>query len=107
KLFSRLTGLGALSLINPDASRQEWVFRFPNLVWDALRTGEIHSGSDWVGYKPPAESLSVDELILSPDARLQVAAVPRLLKAGEAHTIVVRGPRHNGRHAVLGAVARS
>src|SRR6185503_10023013 len=40
RLFSRLTSLGALSVVNPDAPRQEWTFRFPNLVWDALRTGE-------------------------------------------------------------------
>jgi len=106
-LFSRLIAIGALSLVNPEAPRQEWTFRFPNLVWDAIRTGEIHSESDWVGFKPPAESLGIDELVLPPDTRAQVSAIPRLIEGGEARAVVVRGPRHNGRHAVLGAVARS
>jgi hypothetical protein len=107
KLFSRLTGLGALSLINPEAPRQEWAFRFPNLVWDALRTGEIHSEPDWVCYKPPGAALDPDALVLPPGTRSQVAGIPRLLESGEARTVVVRGPRHNGRHTLLGAVARS
>ena len=106
-LLSRLSGLGALTIINPNAPRQEWAFRFPDLVWDALRSGQMHSESDCVSFKPAGEFLSIDELVLPPETRAQLAAIPRLVEAGGAHTIVVRGPRHNGRHAVLGAVARS
>src|SRR5678815_1878151 len=100
-LLSRLSGLGALTIINPNAPRQEWAFRFPDLVWDALRSGQMHSESDCVSFKPAGEFLSIDELVLPPETRAQLAAIPRLVEAGGAHTIVVRGPRHNGRHAVL------
>jgi ATPase family protein associated with various cellular activities (AAA) len=36
-----------------------------------------------------------------------LTAVPRLIAAGDVRTIVVRGPHHNGRRTILGAVARA
>jgi hypothetical protein len=107
ELLSRLTSLGTLRLINPDAPRSEWVFRFPSRVWEALRYGRVHSESDGVRYFAPDEALLPGELILPPDARAHVAAISRLLEQGDACTVVVRGPRHNGRHTLLGAVARA
>ena len=105
-LLSRLTSLGVLRLSNPDAPRSEWVFRFPSRVWEVLRHGRLQSESDHVRYLAPDEALSLDELILAADTQAEVAAIPHLLAKGDACTVVVRGPRHNGRHALLGAVAR-
>jgi ATPase family associated with various cellular activities (AAA) len=107
ELLSRLTSLGTLRLTNPDAPRSEWVFRFPGRVWEALRHGRVHLESDDVRYFAPDAALSLDELILPPDTRAQVAAISHLLTKADACTVVVRGPRHNGRHALLGAVARA
>ena len=104
-LLSRMAELGALTVMNPDAPRQEQVFRFPNLVWDALRGGQFFSSAG-VRHVAAAELPRLEDLILAPEARAQVLALPGLLREGAARTVVVRGPRHNGRRTVLGAVAR-
>jgi hypothetical protein len=105
--LARLTQPGALTVSNPEAPRQEWIFKFPALVWDALRAGQLHVDADWLHYHPPTELLRTEELTLPPATLKQVEIIPRLLEAGEADTIIVRGPRHNGRRTLLGAVARS
>jgi hypothetical protein len=56
---------------------------------------------------PPDRLLSVDDLILPDGLRQALRAVPRLLADGQARALVVRGPQHNGRRTLLGAVARA
>jgi hypothetical protein len=107
ELLARASRMGALRLVNSDATRSEWVFRFPSLVWEALGHGQLRWESDRFVYRPPEQALPLEELILPAATRAQVAAIPSLLEKGPARAIVVRGPRHNGRRALIGAVARA
>jgi hypothetical protein len=102
----RLQELGLVQVLNPDAPRVEWALQVPTLLWDALR-GETHERlAPWVRYKAPEELVALEELIVPAALREQLGVIPALLSAGEVRTLVVRGPRHNGRRTLLGAVAR-
>ena len=61
----------------------------------------------WARYRPPAALLDTAALILPDRVKAQVSELPPLLRSGETRALVLRGPRHNGRHTVLGAVART
>jgi hypothetical protein len=49
----------------------------------------------------------VAEPILPASLAGVLTSLPRLIAAGDARTIVVRGPLHNGRRTLLGAIARA
>ncbi len=98
---------GLIEVVNPDAPRAEWALRVPALLWDALR-GEFHETlAAWARYRSPESLTALEELVVSDEARSSLATIAALLSSGEIRTLVVRGPRHNGRRAMLGAVARS
>jgi len=102
----RLQELGLVQVLNADAPRVEWALQVPGLLWDALR-GETHERlAPWARYRAPEELVGLDELIVPASLREQLGVIPALLSAGEVRTLVVRGPRHNGRRTLLGAVAR-
>ncbi len=105
--MARLTQLGALTILNPEAPRSEWLLKFPHAVWDVLRTGCLPVGLPAIRYHASSDALAFDDLILPAAEQRQVAAVPRLLETGGANTVIVRGARHNGRRTVLGAIARA
>jgi hypothetical protein len=103
----RLHELGLVSTLDADAPRAERAWSAPEPLWDVLR-GEAHAAlAPWLVYRPPSELLKLDELVVSDVTRRQLAALPGLVAAGEALTLVVRGPRHNGRRTALGALARA
>ncbi|HEX8501942.1 MAG TPA: ATP-binding protein [Pyrinomonadaceae bacterium] len=102
----RLQELGLVRVSNAEAPRVEWALQVPGLLWDALR-GETHERlAPWARYRPPEELVPAEELIIPAMLREQLGVVPALLAAGEVRTLVVRGPRHNGRRTLLGSVAR-
>ncbi len=102
-----LHDLGLLEIVNPDAPRVEWALQVPRLLWDAL-TGMQHAQvAPWARYRPPAELIVLDDLIVPDPIRQRLELLPALLAAGEAQALVVRGPHHNGRRTLLGAVARA
>ncbi len=108
----RLLDVGLLEVVNPADARLEWVLGVPSLVWDMLR-GPAGLGSrgtvllaPWMRYIPPAALLTLEDLLLSPEARRAVAGILPLLAEGRLPALVVRGSRQNGRHALLGALAR-
>ncbi|HEY6190253.1 MAG TPA: ATP-binding protein [Pyrinomonadaceae bacterium] len=102
----RLRELGLLEVVNEDAPRVEWAWQLPGLLWDALR-GDAHEElAPWLRYTPPAQLLSSEELVVRESLQDSLKIIPALLESGEAQTLVVRGPQHNGRRTVLGAVAR-
>ena len=97
---------GLIEVVNPDAPRAEWALRVPALLWDALR-GEFHETlAAWAHYRPPESLTALEGLVVNDETRSSLATVAALLSSGEIRTLVVRGPRHNGRRAMLGAVAR-
>jgi hypothetical protein len=106
-LLAQLRELGLAQVLNPEAPRQDWSLQVPGFLWDALRGSTNPAIVEWVRYRVATELVSLQELIVSPDTRRVLQALPRLLASGEARAVVIRGPRHNGRHTTLGAVARS
>jgi len=106
-LLARLRELGLAQVLNPEAPRQDWTLQVPGFLWDALRGSSNPPIVEWARYRPPAELISLEELIVPPDTLRVLQALPQLLQTGETRAVVVRGPLHNGRHTTLGAVARS
>jgi hypothetical protein len=103
----RLQALGLVSVVNPDAPRIEWALQVPAPVWDAIR-GEAHEAiTPWATYREPAALADTSSLIVAESLRQPLATIPALLASGEARALLIRGPRHNGRKTVLGAVARA
>lgn len=105
-IVRRLQALGLIQVVNPDAPRLEWAFQSPGLLWDVLR-GEVHNTLDsWILYHPPTKLTAVEDLIVSEVIQRQLVVIPSLLASGEAQALLVRGPHHNGRRALTGAIAR-
>lgn len=103
----RLIELGLVQAINPDAPRLEWALQVPAPIWDALR-GEAHAmPAPGVAYRAPDQLLTLDELTVPETLRSTLTQLPTLLASGEAQTLIVRGPQHNGRHTLVGAMARA
>ena len=103
----QLLALGLVQVLNPDAPRNEWLLQPPALVWDALRGEAPTLPGAWVRYQPPATLIPIGDLIVPEPIRQAVATIPQLLAAGEIQALIVRGPQHNGRRTLLGAVARA
>jgi hypothetical protein len=101
----RLEQLGVLETGARDAPRPDRPLQVPAVLWDALR-GDRPAAEGWRRYTPLEELPALDELILPPATADRVAAAPALLAAGDAATLVVRGPRAGGRRTVIGAIAR-
>jgi ATPase family associated with various cellular activities (AAA) len=97
---------GLVEVVNPESPRAEWALRVPAPLWDALR-GQFHeTPAPWARYHPPASLTAIEDLVVSDATRSSLETVAALLSTGEVRTLVVRGPRHNGRRTTLGAVAR-
>ena len=103
----RLQELGLVQVINPDAPRIEWALQVPALLWDAMRGERLQQPAPWARYHEPQHLTSCDELIVPEGLRQSLAAIPSVLASGGAQTLVIRGPQHNGRRTVFGAVARA
>jgi hypothetical protein len=101
-----LADCGIVRLLNAEAPRIQHGVEVPAGVWDALR-GEWHARPlPWLRYQPPSVLPEWDDLILPAGLAERLTAVPRLVAAGDAQTIVLRGPLHNGRRTLLAAIAR-
>lgn len=102
----RLHELGLVETLNVDAPRAEWAWLVPGPLWDVLR-GEVHEAlAPWLSYRPPAQLIAFDELVVTEEIRRQLETIPSLIASGEAQALVVRSPHHNGRRTALGTVAR-
>ena len=101
-----LQQLGLIHIINPDAPRLDQALQVPAPIWDALRGEPSTAIAPWAHYRAPDQLMRRDDLILPAALRDTLQTLPALLNSSEVQTVVVRGPRHNGRHTLLGAVAR-
>jgi hypothetical protein len=102
----RLQECGVLHVLNPETPRAEWILQLPSILWDAIRGDAVDRVAPWAHYHQPARLTALDDLVLPEPLYRQLAQVPALLTSGDVQTLIVRGPQHNGRHTVLGAVAR-
>jgi hypothetical protein len=99
--------LGLVEFTGTDAPRTEWALHAPPLLWDVLR-GETRARlAPWARYHSPDALLPLDALILPVELGAQLEIIPALLASGEAQALIVRGPHHNGRRTLAGAVARA
>jgi len=103
--LERLRHLGLIEVVNPEAPRLEWAFQPVAPIWDLLR-GETPGRLGWARFRPAGELASLHELILAPEVARQARVLVPLIRSAEVARVLVRGPRHNGRHTLLGALAR-
>ncbi len=103
--LQRLIDDGLLQLTNPDAPRPDWIPAVALMVWDGLR-GEAPSTRSFRftacaelarldGYIPPVATVRTDSIL---DA---------LRVSGATTALLIRGPTHNGRKTLAGALAQS
>ena len=97
---------GLVRVINPDAPRSQWMLEVPHPVWDAIRGDRTENPAPWARYRAPSDLVDDGELIVPGDVRQALERVSALIGVDDVRTIIVRGPRHNGRRTLLGALAR-
>ena len=103
----RLHELGLLHVVNPEVPRLQQALEVPSPVWDAIRGGRPERPVPWAQYRPPSSLAAFGDLIVPDPLRAALAQLPTLVQAGDARAVIVRGPRHNGRRTVIGAIARA
>ena len=103
----RLQALGLVQFMGTDAPRTEWALHVPALLWDVMRGETPDAPASWAQYRAAGELLALEELILPGELKARLAQLPALLSEGAAQALVVRGPRHNGRRTLVGAMARA
>lgn len=102
-----LTEAGLLAVENPGDIRPEWLLRVPGHVWDAISGQTPAQPAPGVAWQHREAFPLLDELILPDELHRQVAALPDLIRGGQAGALILRGMTGSGRRTVLGAVARA
>ncbi len=105
-VLHRWRELGFAQLTNPDDPRSEWVLQIPTPLWDALG-GSVRPAAEGFLCRTPDELRELDQLILPSGVAATSRALVDSLGSGEVRAVVVRGPGHNGRRTLLGALARA
>lgn len=105
--IAALNDLGLIQFGSRENPRSEWTVQVSTLLWDALR-GENRFGlGDWVKLTAHADLLSHEKLVLPAVLSEQLKLLPQLIESGDIQTIIVRGANHNGKKAILGALAHA
>ena len=105
-LIRQLQDVGLMQVVNTEAPRSQWALQTPAPIWDAMR-GERHSApAQWARYLAPSELSGREQLVISDEMWRMLVTIPPLLASGRAQALVMRGPRHNGRRTLIGALAR-
>jgi hypothetical protein len=104
-MLHQLQDLGLVSVVNPDSPRIEWALQIPGLLWDVLRDDTPRVQESWLHYRPPAQLLSIEALVVDETVQHSCTTLPPLLANGEVQALALRGPLHNGRRTILGAIA--
>jgi hypothetical protein len=98
---------GLVTTSNQDAARAQWGLQVVPAIWDAMRGEAADAPWPWARHHLLEKLTPLGALVLAPEARVHIERLPSLIEAGEATAIVLRGPRHNGRRTVAGALARA
>ena len=101
----RLRELGLVQVVNPEAPRLDWALQVPEVVWDALRSG--FTSAESVRHRRLESLPREDDLILPQALRATLARARPLLGTLQVRTLIIRGPRHTGRHTIAAMLARS
>lgn len=103
----QLADLGLIQPLSAAAPRSEWSFQIPPAMWDAASGERYEEPGPGLHYRPAERLPGPGELIASPEVTRSLERLPGLIGAGDCDAVVVRGPRHNGRATVVGALARA
>jgi hypothetical protein len=103
----RLMDVGLVVAVNAEAPRAQWSLQVPAPVWDALRGETFATPVPWAIHRPRGSLVPLERLVLHPDTRDSLSRLPDLIASGEARTVILRGPSHNGRRTIAGALARA
>src|SRR5205814_4345911 len=96
---------GLVQVLNSDAPRLQWIFQSPPAIWDAIR-GDVHLHPTASMRFRAAEDLpSIGDVVGGEVLLRALHNVQALIESGHARTVVVRGPQHNGRGTIAGAIA--
>lgn len=101
----RLVEAGLVRTTAPEAPRLQRAYEVPGALWDALANDAEPTTVPWAQHVTREALTPLDALILPQRLRDEVARAASLVACGELRVVVARGPQHNGRHAVLGALA--
>jgi hypothetical protein len=102
----RLQELGLVQALNHEVPRAERSLQVPEVLWETLRGDGTEQLAPWARHYQVASLPILDDLILPELLRRQLMQLPTLLAEGDVRVLIVRGPRHNGRHTTLATVAR-
>lgn len=101
-----LEELGLVKCTNQELPRSEWVVEIPSILWDAIRGDKLPGAANWAQHQCEEDLRSFEELILPPALRRKVSSLSPLLATNAIRSVIVRGPDHNGRRTLVGALAR-
>ena len=96
---------GLLQVSNPEAPRPDWLLAVPHALWDAVR-GDVPA-LPWLSHQPRATLTPLDGYIAAPDMQDRLRALPALLQQQPQQLVLLRGPAHNGRRTLAGALAHA
>jgi hypothetical protein len=102
----RLMDCGLVFPVNGEAPRAQWSLQVPAPVWDALRGEASDAPVPWAVHGPRESLVSLDHLVIEQATRESLSRLPELIARGETRSVLVRGPRHNGRRTIVRAIAR-
>ncbi len=105
-LLRRWQELGFLEVTNPGAPRLDWVYQPNPVLWDALRGERLTHITPWLRYQACEAAPALNALTLPDSFRNSLGRIPALVSNRDVQTVILRGPEHNGRHAVMAALAR-
>ncbi len=105
-LLRRWQELGFLEVANPGSPRLDWVYQPNPVLWDALRGERTAHLTNWLRYQGLEQTPPMETLTLPEPLRASLERIPTLVASRDVQTIVLRGPEHNGRHAVMAALAQ-
>jgi hypothetical protein len=100
----RLLDLGLLEAPDSDGPRTEWALSPCHAIWDAIR-GEAHD-APMAGLRFDSLAAPEPPLVFTDDTLRTLETLPALLGGGDVRTVVVRGPRSNGRRTFARALCR-
>jgi hypothetical protein len=101
----RMLELGLAQVSNADAPRSGRALQVPTPLWDAIRAERAERFGEWARYRSVDQAPDLASLILPREISRQVRALPGLFASEEVQAVIVRGPQHNGRRSLMGAIA--
>jgi hypothetical protein len=103
----RLLELGLIQPLNGAAARADWTFQIPPAIWDAARGVTHREPLAGTSFLPADDLHPIADLILESRLAIVFERVVALAQSGDCPALILRGPRHNGRGTIAGALARA